>query len=316
MADSRTVRVYQKTWQAEGVVGVTLIDPNGAELPAWEPGAHISLHLRDGLVREYSLCSDPDDRRAWSVAVLRDPKSRGGSTYVHDELPVGALIEVSGPRNAFSLESDASRYVLVAGGIGITPILAMTRDLDKRGRNWSLIYTGRSRSTMAFLNELEAHPRDRVTVHADDEAGTVADIAALLADVDSETLVYCCGPEPLLEACRSALVDPSRLRLERFKAPTVDVEQGPQESFDVVVVSTGQRITVDANTSVLDALQSGGVDVESSCTEGICGTCEIGVVKGDIDHRDFVLTPAEQAGGTTMIACVSRCRSAELVLDL
>ncbi|QNG17496.1 oxidoreductase [Rhodococcus triatomae] len=315
--ERRVLRVHAKTWEAEGVTSVTLVDPTGADLPAWEPGAHLALQLPGGLVREYSLCSDPADRSRWTVAVLRKPDSRGGSSLIHDGLPVGTLLEVDGPRNAFGLDESASSHVLVAGGIGITPILAMTRRLAERGAQWTLLYTGRSRSSMAFLDEISALPGNRVTVHADDEAdGGYPDIAGALAELAPDALVYCCGPESLMTACADVLGDSKQLRIERFKAPDPIAPVGEESAFDVVLASTGQRIPVGPDTSVLAALENAGVPVESSCTEGICGTCEVGVVKGDVDHRDFLLSPDEHATGSTMFPCVSRCRSAELVLDL
>lgn len=311
----RTLRVQQKTWEADGVISLTLTDPSGTGLPTWKPGAHLALHLPNGLVREYSLCSDPADRSRWTVAVLRTPDSRGGSTYIHDLLPVGGLLEVEGPRQNFALDT-AARHILIAGGIGITPILSMVRELHRAGANWTLLYTGRSRPAMAFLDEIGALPADRVTIHADDAvAGRYPDLAGLLGDIDSETVAYCCGPESLMTACSEALADPGQLRIERFKAPE-PITTGVDTAFDVVLATSGRRIPVAPEVSVLSALQNAGVHVESSCTEGICGTCEVGVVKGDVEHRDFLLSPAEQQSGGTMFVCVSRCRSAELVLDL
>ncbi|WP_084533220.1 PDR/VanB family oxidoreductase [Nocardia fusca] len=311
----RTLRVQQKTWEADGVISITFADPSGAQLPAWEPGAHLALHLPNGLVREYSLCSDPSDRSCWTVAVLRTPDSRGGSTHIHDLLPVGGLLEVEGPRQNFALDT-AARHILVAGGIGITPILSMVRTLHRDGANWTLLYTGRSRSTMAFLDEIDSLPADRVTIHADDAAaGRYPDLAGLLGDIDADTVAYCCGPEALMAACRDALPDPGQLRIERFKAPE-PIATGEDTAFDVILAGSGRRIPVGPEVSVLSALQNAGVPVESSCTEGICGTCEVGVVKGDVEHRDFLLSPEEQQTGGTMFVCVSRCRSAELVLDL
>lgn len=312
---TRTLRVQQKTWEADGVVGVTLVDPSGAALPTWEPGAHLALHLPNGLVREYSLCSDPSDRSRWTVAVLRTPDSRGGSRSVHDTLQVGGLLEVDGPRQNFGLDT-AARHILVAGGIGITPILTMARSLHRAGADWTLLYTGRSRSSMAFLGEIDTLPADRVTIHADDESeGRYPDLAGLLGDAAGDVVAYCCGPEPLMAACRDALPNPEQLRIERFKAPE-PIATGDDSAFDVVLSGSGQRIPVAPDVSILAALQNAGVAVESSCTEGICGTCEVGVVKGDVDHRDFLLSPEEHESGNTMFVCVSRCRSAELVLDL
>lgn len=312
----RTLRVQQKRWEADGVVSVTLADPSGAALPTWEPGAHLALHLPNGLVREYSLCSEPADRSGWTVAVLRTPDSRGGSSHVHSTLQVGDLVEVEGPRQNFGLDT-ATRHVLVAGGIGITPILAMVRDLHRAGADWTLLYTGRSRSTMAFLGEIGSLPAERVTIHADDEAeGRFPDLAGLLGGVADDVVAYCCGPEALMSACRDALPDAGQLRIERFKAPEPMVSADGDSAFDVVLAGSGRRIPVAPDESVLAALQNAGVAVESSCTEGICGTCEVGVVKGDVDHRDFLLSPEEHETGSTMFVCVSRCRSAELVLDL
>ncbi|MFJ5956982.1 PDR/VanB family oxidoreductase [Paenarthrobacter sp. NPDC092416] len=313
----RTLRVQQKRWEADGVTSLTLTDPAGTPLPQWVPGAHLSLRLPNGLTREYSLCSDPDSSSSWTVAVLRTPDSRGGSRFVHDDLPVGSLLEVEGPRTNFALEK-ASGYVLVAGGVGITPIIAMVRQLEKEGADWSLLYTGRSRATMAFLAEISQMPQERVTIHADDEAnGNFPDIAGAVGSLPSSALVYVCGPEPLMKAVESAMEDPSRLRLERFKAPVpAAAPAGEDTGFEVVCQSSGQRIVVGPTISVLDALNQAGIDVPSSCTEGICGTCEVGVVEGDVDHRDFLLSPAEQAENKSMFVCVSRCRSTQLVLNL
>lgn len=313
----RTLRVQQKKWESDGVTSVTFADPSGAPLPQWQPGSHLSLHLPNGLIREYSLCSDPLDATSWTVAVLRAPDSRGGSQHVHDALPVGALLTVEGPRNNFQLE-DATQYVLVAGGIGITPIISMARQLHAAGAEWSLLYTGRSRASMAFLPEIDTLPQDRITIHADDEAnGNYPDLAAAVGTLSPDALVYACGPEPLLKAVAGAMQDEAQLRIERFKAPEkVAVPVESESGFDVVCNSTGQRIPVGPDESVLDALNNAGIDVPSSCTEGICGTCETRVISGDVEHRDFLLTQAEQVANKSMFVCVSRCRSAELILDL
>lgn len=313
----RHLRVQQKTWEADGIASITLVDPDGAPLPQWLPGAHLSLHLPNGLTREYSLCSAPEDARSWTVAVLRTSDSRGGSKLIHEQLPVGALITVEGPRNNFELD-EAERYVLVAGGIGITPIISMVRRLQAAGADWSLLYTGRSRSTMAFLAEIAALPQERVTIHAMDETnGDHADLAAAVGALPSEALVYACGPEALMQAVAHAMTDESRLRIERFKAPEILPQPDQSDTgFDVICESTGQRIPVAPDVSVLDALNEAGVDVPSSCAEGICGTCETRVIKGDVEHRDFLLTPAERTENKSMFVCVSRCRSRELILDL
>lgn len=316
MGESRRLRVQQKTFEAEGVTSVTFVDPTGAELPGWTPGSHIALSLPGGLVREYSLCSDPLDSSLWTVAVLRSPDSRGGSIAVHESLHVGDLITVEGPRDNFAIDPDAAHHVLVAGGVGITPIIAMVRDLEGRGADWRLLYAGRSRATMAFLDELKVLAPSRTTIHADDETDGFPDVGSFLNALLDGTTVYACGPAPLLDTCQTAMPSNAALRIERFAAPTPVVRDGEEQSFEVVIHSTGARVLVDAGTTVLDALRGIGVDLPSSCTEGICGTCEVGVLKGDVDHRDFVLSPDEQEIGATMFPCVSRCRSSELILAL
>lgn len=318
----RTLRVHQKRWEAAGITSVTLVDPAGGPLPTWRPGAHLALHLPNGLVREYSLCSDPADSAQWTVAVLRARDSRGGSSLIHDQLPIGAEIDVDGPRNAFRLEEShqgsAPKHYLIAGGIGITPIIAMARELHASGADWSLLYTGRNRAQMAFLDEIGALPAERVHLHVDDEVGRFPDLAGILGAQDPRTIVYCCGPAPLMDAVAAAMPVPDNLRLERFKAPekVVDPDARADQAFEVVVHSTGQRVPVTADESILDALGTAGFDLPASCMEGICGTCETGVISGEIDHRDYLLTDDEKESGHTMCICVSRCRGAELVLDL
>lgn len=310
------LRVQQKTWEADGITSVTLVDPSGKSLPSWKPGARVALHLPNGLVREYSLCSDPLDSTQWTVAVLRTPDSRGGSAYIHDALPVGGYIPVDGPRNAFQLE-EGPKHFLIAGGIGITPIIAMARELHARGEDWSLLYTGRSRQSMAFLQEVEALPPERVHVHIDEENDCYPDFKAVLHLQDPRTLVYCCGPTAMMDAVAQGMENPAQLRLERFKAPERELPTGdPDFAFEVVINSTGERIPVGPDETVLAALEAAGVPVLSSCTEGICGTCETGVIAGEVDHRDFLLSPEEHEQTGTMMVCVSRCRGRELILDL
>jgi tetrachlorobenzoquinone reductase len=312
------LRLIRSTWLAEGVLGLDLaaFDPArtaNVELPAWTPGAHLTLHLGNGISRDYSLCGDPADRTRYTVAVQRDAASRGGSGYVHERLRVGEIIDVDGPENNFALE-DASSYVLVAGGIGITPIRAMARELAGRGASWRLLYCGRAKDRMAFAAELAAQHRQNVTVHVDEEAGKPADLAAYLAAAPADALVYCCGPEPLLDGVATALNDSKRLRIERFRAAAAAVAHGDEAAFEVVC-SAG-RFTVEPATSILRTLIDAGLDIPFSCEEGICGTCETNVLSGQPDHRDFLLSDEEKATGKTMLLCVSRCRTSELVLDL
>ncbi|MFD5002020.1 PDR/VanB family oxidoreductase [Streptomyces mutabilis] len=296
---------------ADGVLVLSLRHPLGEPLPLWEPGAHIDVALGPDLERQYSLCGDPADRETWRIAVLREADGRGGSAYVHEELRTGDKVRVRGPRNHFRLER-AARYRFVAGGIGITPILPMLAAADRTGAEWTLLYGGRTRATMAFTGELERHG-DRVTLAPEDETGLL-DLASVLDDVPEDTLVYCCGPAALLDAVE-ARCPPGALRVERFSPKQAEPDV-PDEEFDVVLARSGRTITVPPGVSVLDAVRTAGVEVLYSCTEGTCGTCETDVVEGEPDHRDSVLTDEERAAGETMLICVSRCRGRRLVLDL
>ncbi|MFI2203444.1 PDR/VanB family oxidoreductase [Streptomyces sp. NPDC020192] len=295
---------------ADGVLSLTLRHPLGQDLPAWEPGAHVDLLLGPELERQYSLCSDPADRSAWRIAVLRERTGRGGSAHVHDELGAGDKVRVRGPRNHFRLE-PSPHYRFVAGGIGITPLLPMLAAAEAAGAEWSLLYGGRSRASMAFTAEL-ARYGDRVTLAPQDEAGLL-DLAPVLDDVPDGTLVYCCGPGPLLDAVEERC-PAGRLRVERFQPKAQQAGSGSE--FEVVLARSGRTLTVAPEVSVLETVRAAGVEVLYSCTEGTCGTCETDVLEGAPEHRDSVLTEEERAAGDTMMICVSRCRGARLVLDL
>ncbi len=305
------VVVRRRRAAAEGVVELTLASVDGSDLPGWTPGAHVDLILEPDLVRQYSLCSSPHDG-TYRVAVLQAPDGRGGSAAVH-HLAEGDALRIRGPRNNFPLVRSP-RYRFVAGGIGITPLVPMIEEAIASGADWQLHYGGRSRSSMAFLDELEAHG-ERVHVVPQDEAG-VLDLATILGTPDDQTRVYCCGPEPLLaaveEECRSW--PPGSLHLERFAAKEV-VHDREDAAFEVVLQRTGVTVTVGPEQSVFDAVRAAGVSVLGSCLEGICGTCETGVLEGEIDHRDSILDTEEQAAMDTMMICVSRCRGERLVLD-
>lgn len=304
------LRVRRMTWEAEGVLSVELVRPDGKPLPAWAPGAHLDLHL-GGHVRQYSLCGDPDDATTYRLGVLHEPSSRGGSRHVHTTLRPGHTVRATGPRNHFPLE-PASSYVFLAGGIGITPILAMARRADHDGIPYRLVHGGRSRATMAFGAEL-ARLTGEVSRVPQDEQGH-PDLAAALRDLPADALVYACGPEPLLKAVEEAC-PAGRLRVERFAAPAAP-RTGDDTAFEVECRASGVTLTVDADTSVLEAAERAGLPVTSSCRDGICGSCETRVLAGTPDHRDFLLSEAERAGGETMMLCVSRCASGRLVLDL
>lgn len=298
----------------DSVVSLTLADPTGAELPAWTPGAHIDLLLDDALVRQYSLCGSPADHAAWRIAVLLDPASRGGSRRVH-ELQVADPVSVRGPRNHFPL-LDAPRHVFIAGGIGITPLRPMIEAAAAAGSDWQLYYGGRSRASMAFLDELGTHG-DRVTVWPEDERGMLP-LADVLDKPSDEVLVYCCGPEGLLAAVEAWCAGwPSgALRLERFAAKPQAEPEGDADSFEVVCQRSGVTITVPPGKSIIDALDENGVSVLSSCLEGVCGTCETHVLEGVPEHRDSLLSEDEREANEYMMICVSRARSERLVLDL
>ncbi|WP_369226865.1 2Fe-2S iron-sulfur cluster-binding protein [Streptomyces sp. R39] len=303
--------VTERVSAAEGVVALTLRHPLGEELPGWDPGAHVDVVLGPELERQFSLCGDPRDRSGWRIAVLREPDGRGGSAYVHERLGVGDKVRVRGPRNHFRLES-APRYRFVAGGIGITPILPMLAAAEAAGAEWTLLYGGRTRGSMAFTDELARYGDGRVSVAPQDETGLL-DLAAVLDDVPDGTLVYCCGPGALLDAVEERC-PAGVLRVERFQPKAR--QGGAEREFEVVLARSGRTLTVVPGVSVLDAVRAAGVEVLYSCTEGTCGTCETDVLEGDPDHRDSVLTEAERAAGETMLICVSRCRGARLVLDL
>ena len=308
------VVVTARRAEAEGVVGVELALPSGEHLPSWTPGAHIDVELPGGLTRQYSLCGDPADRAHWRIGVLREAEGRGGSRWIADELTEGTTLRVRGPRNNFPLQA-AGRYVFVAGGIGITPLLPMIRAVDAARADWVLHYGGRTRASMAFLGQLDAYG-DRVRVHPQDEVGLL-DLHAVLGDPAADTLVYCCGPSGLIEALedRCRAWGPGALHVERFTAAPV-VTGGEDAAFDVVCERSGRTVTVSPELTVLEAVENAGIPVLSSCAEGICGTCETTVLEGDPDHRDSLLTEEEKAAGDTMLICVSRCRGARLVLDL
>jgi len=308
----------RKETVAWGVVRLTLRHPDGQSLPAWQPGAHIDLALAGGLVRQYSLCGDPRDTSILQVAVLREQAGRGGSRYVHDDLAEGQPVRVRGPRNHFPLV-DAKRYLFIAGGIGITPILPMLAEVAAWGRDWRLVYGGRTRSSMAFRDELESRYPGHVAIHPQDEHGLL-DLPALLAGPAADagdTAVYCCGPEALLTAVEQHCTSwpAGALHVERF-APKAGMAGGRPEAFEVELAQTGTVLQVPAGRSILEIVEDSGVAVLSSCQEGTCGTCETAVLSGRPDHRDSVLTDEERQAGDLMMICVSRSCSPRLVLDL
>ncbi|MGV9841852.1 cytochrome P450 [Streptomyces fungicidicus] len=310
---TRTVRtlnleVTERTEASDGVVALTLSHPDGGELPPWKAGAHIDVHVPGGdgevRVRQYSLCSDPEDRTSYRVGVLREQDGRGGSAAVHDTLTAGSRVTVSWPRNNFRL-LPSPRYLFIAGGIGVTPVLPMIREAERAGAEWELVYGGRTQASMAFRDELAVHG-GRVTVVPQDELGLI-DLPGLLGEVREGTLVYACGPEPLLRAVEenTAHWPKNSLRLERF-APKPVVRTVPDTPFEVEFAGSGTVVEVGADETILEAAEKAGLPVVSSCKTGTCGTCETPIVSGRADHRDSILTPSEQEADRTMLICVSR----------
>jgi ferredoxin-NADP reductase len=308
------VVVTDRYQAADGVVALALQRPSGAGLPAWAPGAHIDLVLTDELIRPYSLCGEPGDRGRWRVGVLREPGSRGGSDYVHDKLTIGETVRARGPRNHFPLV-PARRYLFIAGGIGITPILPMLAAASAAGADWTLAYGGRTRASMAFTGKVAAYG-DRVMLRPQDEFGLL-DLAALLSEPAADTLVYCCGPAALLDAVeeRCAGWPAGTLHVERF-TPKDQGNPVRSDSFEVELAATGIALTVPPDRSILDVVEDAGVPVLWSCREGTCGTCETPVLAGEVDHRDSLLTDEEKAANDTMLICVSRAACPRLILDL
>lgn len=297
----------------QDVIALTLAAADGKALPRWYPGAHIDLHLASGRIRQYSLCGDPH-AETYRIAVRRIPGGGGGSIEVHDTVRVGTLLTTHGPRNAFPLTvpgygSPAQRLRFVAGGIGITPILPMLDLAERLGVDWSMVYAGRHRDSLPFLEELERHG-DRIHIRTDDQKG-LPSASDLLGPCAGGTTVYACGPAPMLTTIRSALVgrDDVELHFERFAAPPV--VDGTE--FSVSIASTGATVSVGADETLLAALNRAGVTAPYSCQQGFCGTCRVRVTRveggtsgeGEVQHRDTLLTEPERAAGY-LLTCVSR----------
>ncbi|WP_406175543.1 PDR/VanB family oxidoreductase [Streptomyces canus] len=315
MPVTRELMVAAKHQEAEDVVSLRLAAPDGSILPPWQAGAHIELHLPSGRKRQYSLCGDPADRYRYRIAVRRIADGGGGSAEVHDTVGDGTRVVITGPRNAFPFAAEAS-ILLIAGGIGITPLLPMAREAARRGLDWRLVHTGRSRGSMPFaaeLAELAAAAPGRVSIRPDDESG-VPEAADLLSLSPAAAAVYCCGPAPMIDGVRRAFAGSraSALHFERFApAPITD-----GRSFEVQLGGTGRVLPVPYDRSALDVLHEALPDLPFSCRQGFCGTCRVRVTQGRVDHRDRRLTATERAAGA-MLPCVSRAPEGErLVLEV
>lgn len=314
----RTLLVRQVRLEAKAVVSLQLVDPAGGALPSWQPGAHLDLVLPSGLIRQYSLCGDPEETHSYTVAVLRETRGRGGSAEIHDSALVGRELKVRGPRNHFAL-TPANGYVFLAGGIGITPILAMIRSAAARGLPWHLYYGGRDLAHMAFREELLVLGGDQVHLLPQATHG-LPDFTAILGGQPPDHLVYACGPEGMLraaeEAC-SAATPPRDFRSERFAVATkATPEPADRGTFTVVLKRSGISLTVPPDRTLLEVVREALPDTPYSCEEGYCGTCETRVIDGLPEHNDQILSPEERARSRTMMICVGRSHTPELILDL
>lgn len=302
---------------ARDVLAVELRHASGAALPGAAPGAHIDVALPNGLVRQYSLTDalGQTQQDRYSIAVGWDANSRGGSHWIHEKLRVGQALRVSAPRNLFAMDPAHRRVLLLAGGIGITPVYAMARHCAAQGLDWTLVACARSAPRLAFLEELKALAGPRLQTHFDDERGGPLDLAALLAP-RSWDAVYACGPAPMLDALAAATADwpAGTVRVERFKGEEVAV--GERKVFELVLQRSGLNTEVGTHESVLDAIERLGVSYPWSCREGICGTCEAPMLEGEAEHMDFVLDAQEKQSHQRMMVCVSRCAGPRLVLDI
>ncbi len=316
------VRIIQKRLEAEGVVSLILQGIDGAALPAFEAGAHVDIETAPGTVRQYSLLPNPEGPSTYEIAVLREPASRGGSSAIHDSLQVGQVIRISEPRNHFPLEPAATRSLLFAGGIGITPILCMAEALAAKGADFAMHYCARSADRMALRERiLNGAAAAHSHLHCDDgPASQQLDLAAVLAGPTEGTHLYVCGPggfiNAVLDAARTAGWNEAQLHREFFAAPTDAAAEGDNQPFTVVLARSGQTLAVPADKTIVEVLDAEGVFVPTSCSEGICGTCVVAVLEGIPDHRDFVLTEDERARNDRLTTCCSRAKTDTLVLDL
>lgn len=312
------VIVRKRELQGNGVVVLDLTRPDGAPLPPFEAGAHVDIHVAQSLVRQYSLCGNPADPSVYRLGVLKDPASRGGSLGVHDSLLEGQAVQISVPRNLFPLASDAMRSILIGGGIGITPMIAMAYTLHQRGEPFELHYCGRSRGHSAFLAELKAAPfAAHVITHFDDEGPAQAlDLAQVLGDAEPGVHLYTCGPAGFMDwviaSARAQGYGEEQIHKEYFQ---VEVDASG-DRFEVVAARSGKSVQVEEGQSILDALAGVGIKIDISCEQGVCGTCLCEVLEGEPDHRDVYLTDEEKAANDQILVCCSRAKSKKLVLDI
>ena len=315
---TRPVVVESVTPAADGIARLRLVSPDGRALPRWTPGSHIDIEC--GLPdrsRQYSLCGDPQDARAYQIAVLREDAGRGGSAWLHRNVRAGDRLKIRGPRNHFQLDESLRKVILIAGGIGITPIGAMARRAKALGIDYQLHYSGRSRRSMAFLDELTQLHGDRLHVYAGDE-GQRNDFIALLRTPQPGARIYACGPLRMLQALEqhSAHWPADALRIEHFVAAAATLDPANEHAFEVELKDSGIVVSVTPDQTVLQALRAANIDVQSDCEEGLCGSCEVRVLEGAVDHRDVVLTRTEREANDRMMTCCSRAVGGRLVVEL
>lgn len=311
-----STRIHAISYACDDVLLFELRSLDGDPLPAFAPGAHVDLHLPGGLSRSYSLLNDAAERHRYLIGIKRESASRGGSAWMHEVARPGDRLEIAGPRNHFALEEAAPHSVLIAGGIGITPLWSMAQRLQALQRPWTLHYRARSRRTAPLLEELmRVDIAPRVSASFSDEVRSRRlDIARIVAEAPSSSHFYCCGPVAMMESFEQACshIDPTRVHLEYFAAKEAAATEG---GYTVRLAKSGREISVKRGETILASLQAAGVAVPSSCQQGVCGACEMRVLSGTPDHRDLVLSDAEKAGGSTMMICCSGSLTAELVLD-
>ncbi len=320
-AATLTVRVARKWAETPEVCALELVAADGGALPPFEAGAHLDVHLPDGLVRQYSLCNDPAETRRYLIAVLREAESRGGSVAVHDALREGDTLTIGAPRNHFQLAESAAHSLLLAGGIGVTPLLAMAEALAARGADFSLHYCTRNAARVVFGSRLAQPPlAGRVQLHlSEGPHADRLDIAATLAAAAADSHLYVCGPARFIQAALDAAHalgwPEARVHREFFAAPEVEAA-GPEQAFELHLARSGLTVRVEAGQSAVEALHAAGVEVPVSCEQGVCGTCLTTVLEGTPDHRDAYLTDEERAANDQFLPCCSRAVGGRLVIDL
>jgi vanillate O-demethylase ferredoxin subunit len=315
-----SVRVARKSLEAEGISSYELVSVDGTPLPAFAAGSHIDVQIPGGPTRQYSLCNDPAETHRYLIAVLRDPQSRGGSVAMHERIHEGDMLTIGAPKNHFALAHEASSHLLLAGGIGVTPLLCMAERLAHAGADFEMHYCTRSPGRTAFQRRIEASGfAARVAFHYDDGAAAQKlDIAARLSSPRAGQHLYVCGPKGFMDAvlgsARAQGWPEAQIHYEFFAA-----DAGPlagDSAFEVMLASSGRVVRVAADCSVVQALAEAGVSIPTSCEQGVCGTCLTRVIEGEPEHRDLYLTPEEQAANDQFLPCCSRARSGRLVLDL